>query len=299
MKASFRLMIAVGVLLLLPVIAACTQMDDISDNGPGETTPVTPTIDDAEDADDAEAPTPESTPEPTPTLEPTPAPEPTPVPEDDDAADDADTEQVSDAELILENAAERAESLESVRFELQSSGVVQIEGVGDVSLREVTGAIDLPDLAEVEIAVQVSGMAVPLSVLSIEGEVYYTDPVTGEWESAPSEFEFDPADIFSSDYGVPALLNSVSEVELIGESEVDGRGAYHLMALIDRETVQNVTNGMVEAEGDVDFEIWVDQETYDILWIEMIDPTGESESAWMIRIFDHNEPVEIEDPREN
>jgi hypothetical protein len=223
---------------------------------------------------------------PTPTPTPTPAPTPIPTPE-----------PLSLVELVIHQAAERSAELESVQFELESTGAVEVENIGVISLASVVGAVELPGLAQMELSFQFAGLMIPIVIVSADGDIYYADPFSGRWQSIPTGFSFDPADIFNPEYGVPALLGGISEADIVAVERIDGRDTVRIAAVIDQETVEGVMDGLIPADGDVEFEIWIDEESYDILKIEMVDPTRDSDEVWVLRLFGHNEPVEIADPR--
>jgi hypothetical protein len=223
------------------------------------------------------------------------------VTDDDDdtvATDDADdTVATNDADAILDQAAERFAELETAKFELDGTGYIEIDEIGEVSLNDAEGQIERPDRAEIDIAVDTAIADVPVTVVTYNGEVYIKDPVAGSTHTAPDDFQFNPAIMFDEDEGIPALIRSVEDAELLDEDEdVDGRAAYKIYGIIEGELIQRATAGTFPATDDVDFNVWIDKETYDVLKILAEDPTEETDSVWEMWIYDHNEPVEIEDP---
>jgi hypothetical protein len=222
----------------------------------------------------------------------------------DDGADDAtrdddaaDAEALDDADEILDRAAERFAELESAQFELDGTGYIEVDGIGEISLSSAEGKVERPDRAEIDIAVDSAIADIPVTVVTYNGGVYIKDPVAGSTHSAPDDFQFNPAIMFDSDEGIPALIRSVDAAELIDDSDdVDGRSAYQIYGVIDGDMINRATAGTFPATGDVDFNVWIDRETYDVLKIVAEDPTDESDSVWEMWIFDHNEPVDIDDP---
>lgn len=210
--------------------------------------------------------------------------------ESDDAATD-------DADEILDRAAERFAELETARFELDGTGYLELDEIGEISLSDAEGKIERPDRAEIDIKVDSAIADVPVTVISYNGEVYIADPVAGSTHSAPDDFQFNPAIMFDEDQGIPALIRSVEDAELLADDEeVDGRDAYKIYGMIDGDMIQAATAGMFPETDDVDFNVWIDRETYDVLKILAEDPTDETDAVWEMGIFDHNEPVEIDDP---
>jgi hypothetical protein len=214
------------------------------------------------------------------------------------ATDDADdTVATDDADAILDQAAERFAELETAKFELDGTGYIEIDEIGEVSLNDAEGQIERPDRAEIDIAVDTAIADVPVTVVTYNGEVYIKDPVAGSTHTAPDDFQFNPAIMFDEDEGIPALIRSVEDAELLDEDEdVDGRAAYKIYGIIEGELIQRATAGTFPATDDVDFNVWIDKETYDVLKILAEDPTEETDSVWEMWIYDHNEPVEIDDP---
>lgn len=209
---------------------------------------------------------------------------------DDDAATD-------DPDEILDRAAERFAELETAQFELDGTGYIELDEIGEVSLNDAEGQIERPDRAEIDIAVDTAIADVPVTVVSYNGEVYIKDPVAGSTHTAPDDFQFNPAIMFDEDDGIPALIRSVEDAELLEEDDdVDGRAAYTVYGIIEGDLIQRATAGTFPSTDDVDFNVWIDRETYDVLKIVAEDPTDESDSVWEMWIFDHDEPVEIDDP---
>lgn len=313
-------------LALSLVIAACSNpLDDSSESDDAESDETveepaesdsddedvdTPETDEAEatEESDSEA-TPEDseasddvTPEGTETDEDTESTPAETATEDGDEATPESDEAASgepDADEILENAAERAEELETAKFELNGTGTLDVDEVGEVSLSEAEGAVERPDRAQIDVQVDADAAEIPLSVVSIDDQVYFTDVFTGEWQEAPDEFQFDPAVIFDEDQGIPALIRTVEEAEVLGSEEIDGRQAYQVYGIVDQETIESGTSGIFQPEDDVDFNVWIDEETWDVLQVRAEDPTEETDSVWEMRIFEHDEPVEIEDPQDD
>lgn len=210
-------------------------------------------------------------------------------------SDDGDAEE-QDADEILESAAERAEELETAKFEIDGNGVLEVEELGEVTLSEAEGVVERPDRAQVDVEVDADAADIPLTIVSTEDGVYFTDVFTGDWQEAPDEFQFNPAIIFDNDQGIPALIRSVEDAEVLGTEEIDGSETYQIYGVIDQELMEQGTGGIFQAEEDVDFNVWVDQETSDVRQVRAEDPTDESDSVWEMRIFEHDEPVEIDDP---
>ncbi|TVR72445.1 MAG: LppX_LprAFG lipoprotein [Sphaerobacteraceae bacterium] len=213
---------------------------------------------------------------------------------DDDATE---TEALDDADEILDRAADRFAELETAQFELDGTGYLELDEIGEISLSDAEGQIERPDRAEIDIKIDSAIADVPVTIVSYDGEVYIKDPVAGSTHSAPDDFQFNPAIMFDQDEGIPALIRSVDNAELIDESDdVEGRAAYQIYGVIDGDMVQQATAGTFPGTGDIDFNVWIDRETYDVLKIVADDPTEESDSTWEMWIYDHDEPVEIDDP---
>jgi hypothetical protein len=297
MSTHLRKLIPVALLTFALVLAACDGVvtdsdddaaDDVDTTEAPAATPEEPAADDSATPDDAvtDAADDVATPEAAAT------PDAATTPEDDDAVDED-----MDVQEILDRAAERAEEIDTARFELDGTGYLEVEDIGEVSLQNAEGALQRPDRVEVTLDVDVANMEVPLTIIAIDGDVYFTDVLTGSWHQVPEEFRFNPRIMFDSDEGIPALIRNMDNVELTGSDEVGGRDAHRIRGTVEREVIVTGTSGMFQPDDDVDFEIWIDKETYDVLWLRAEDPTAETDSVWDMRIFDHNEDVDIEDPR--
>lgn len=223
--------------------------------------------------------------------------------ESEDSTDDATTDDEDDgsngeqdAQQILDDAADRAAELETAKFTLDGSGQINLEEIGEISLSEAEGQVERPDSAQISVEVDAAIADVPVEILSVDGQVYINNPVDGGWHEAPEDFQFNPNVMFSEDEGLPALIRSVEDPELLETEEIDGREAYKIYGIISQETINAGTAGVFQAESDVDFNVWIDTETHDVLRVLAEDPTEETDSVWEMMIFEHDEPVEIDDP---
>ncbi|MBA2276827.1 MAG: LppX_LprAFG lipoprotein, partial [Chloroflexia bacterium] len=109
---------------------------------------------------------------------------------------------------------------------------------------------------------------------------------------------YDPTVLFDNQGGLGPVINRLHGPEQRGDEEVDGRAAHHIAATADEASIGPLT-GYTMRGSPVGVELWIDQETSDLLRIKLIEPasSGKDQPAtWVMTISNHGEHVEIKPP---
>jgi hypothetical protein len=207
--------------------------------------------------------------------------------------DDETDEQTADN--VIDQAADAFDDLSSASFELDIDGTIAIDAEGMLSLGAVSGEIARPSDARADASVVFGGSSVGLEMIASEGEMFMRNLLTGNWERAPSDLQYDPARIFDEEEGIAAIIDQLEDIELEGEESVDGTDALHLTGRVDTAAVTALAGDFFESE-QLDVDIWVAEDDYRLLRVVLHDVDADDPMSWELSLTDHDEPVEIDVP---
>ena len=128
--------------------------------------------------------------------------------------------------------------------------------------------------------------------------------VTRAWEELPPNWGFNPAVLFDDDIGIQAvLLADVSQVALaepenLAESDGPDELLYSVTAEASGENIYQMS-GYLIGPSDVDIQLWIRPETFELVRIVVREPEPEDEeleSIWQVDISNYDELIDIEPP---
>ena len=127
----------------------------------------------------------------------------------------------ADIDMLLETSAAAMGSVDTVRFQIDRGGVpVYIDPTGTLEFKDAVGRFVAPQAADAVVKVAISGINVQIGAIAIDGTVWLSNPITGQWEPAPSTYAFDPTSLFSPELGWrPLLGGELREAALVGREE--------------------------------------------------------------------------------
>ena len=207
---------------------------------------------------------------------------------------DGDVELL-DIEAVRSLAADAMSDVDTVLFAIELDGAdVFIDDDGLVGFRSAEGRYAAPSSADAVVAVNALGLATEVGAIAIDGEVWITNPLTGDWEPAPEAFTFDPAQLFDAEVGFSALLaDGLSNATLVAPAP-DEDQRYHITADVDPVRVAALTGGLVDDVDNVD--LWVDSNSGQLTEVTFdvgIDAGG---TSWQLLLTDYGSPVTITEP---
>ena len=200
-----------------------------------------------------------------------------------------------DIDGVRSLAAGAMADVDTVLFTIELEGAaVFIDGDDLVGFRTADGRYAAPSSADAVVAVDALGLSTEVGAIAIDGEVWITNPLTGDWEPAPEAFTFDPAQLFDPEVGFAALLaDGLSNAELVTpESDADQR--YHITADVDPVRVAALTGGLVDDVDNVD--LWVDAESGYLTEVSFDVGIEAGGTSWQLLLSDYGSPVTITEP---
>ncbi len=222
---------------------------------------------------------------------------------DDDSDDDAgngasaspDTELT--AEDILVAASETWADTSSAHFTLEIDGDAYLDSDESIRLISADGDIKRPGSVIAKASVDAEITVVEISLAAVDGEIFITNLLSGNWERAPEDFSYDPSVLFSDTDGIGPIMTDLQDPKLEGTEEVNGVSAHKITGTVTADRVEDITAGTIEGEA-IEVTLWTGVEDAKLLRVVLTEPEGvrESPATWTLDMTEHNKEIEIEAP---
>ncbi len=211
------------------------------------------------------------------------------------------------AEQVVTDAAAAMSTVETASFTIDQAGAtVFIDDAEQFAFQSADGRFAAPRSSEAILTVQALGFVTEVGAIAIDGRLWLTNPLTGEWAEAPENFAFDPAQLFDADTGFPALLSEASATaELVDdpaeessdEEDSDQRNLHHVRTSVSAERIAVLTGGLVDEESEVD--LWIDAGSGRVVEASFAVDVAGDVSDWRMTISGYDEAVTIDPPELN
>lgn len=198
---------------------------------------------------------------------------------------------------VLDVAAAAMAEVEYVHFKIEWDGGAPIE-IPDfgADFVDAEGFFAAPGAANGVATLAVGTARAQLGVISIEGETWLTEPITGAWMDAPSGFNIDLAVLFDDQDGWgPLIADGLTDIEWLGLEERGSEARYHIRATADADRVKTILAGLIPRQ-EVQMDMWLDTATAHIREAELSTEFKGQTSDWLIEFTEYGEPVEITPP---
>src|SRR5688572_5513766 len=125
---------------------------------------------------------------------------------DDDDGDDSDAGASPVSEMTAEDVLEAArgawDETESAHFALEIEGDAYLDEDETIKLLSAEGDIKRPGSVSASATVDAQISVLDISLVAVDGEIYITNLLSGNWEKAPDDFSYDPSVLFSDSDGI-------------------------------------------------------------------------------------------------
>lgn len=229
---------------------------------------------------------------------------------DSDANAEAEATSPGDDPLsLLTTAALNIRSAETFRLDVQQSGadydvlITLNNQVTSVAFRRAVAQYVTPDIVQGTVRVVAGIVPVDVDIFS-RGFAQWVRFVGTNWIREDFAPGFNAETLIAQDTGFQAALAALTELNNQGETSLeDGTGVYHLSGIADGEAVTSLLVGMIEAQGMIPVDVYIDRdELYPArIVIHQLDTATDEEpegTTWTIDVYDINAAQEI-DPPEN
>jgi hypothetical protein len=219
-----------------------------------------------------------------------------------------DAEEIDDPVALLAESANNIQMTDSFRMEVTHSGADYLVDVYldeenadtpvSVAFRRAIAEYIAPNILQADARILLRGVAVDLTVFSREDDQWWR--LLGDlWVRGQYAPGFNPRELIAEDSGFQAALEALEELNYAGvETLEDGTQVYHLTGIADGADVTAILVGLIEIEGNVPIDVFVDVGTrYPVrLIVRQPETDPENPTTWTIDVYDINEEIALEPP---
>lgn len=230
------------------------------------------------------------------------------------AGEDSATPTQEPRELLSDAAAKIRESSSFKLYILQEGAPYDFKiGVTadpadwmTVRFRLAEGQFVAPDQIQAKASVRVGAVGAPIEVEIYargDDQWFRVPTLSIPWQNSPFAPGFSPLALLAVDSGFDAALSSLIELEFLGNLTLeDGQPVYHLRGISDGEKVASLVVGLLDIEGNVPVDVYINRETGFPVRVEVTQPDTVSAeypdpTKWIIDVFDINADAVIEPPQ--
>lgn len=199
---------------------------------------------------------------------------------------------------ILDAASQRFSAIKSAHFSLSIDGDVFLDAGRTLALRSAEGDVARPNSASAKASIAFGGATISINMIAVGIDQYITNFLSGKWERAPQGLNYNPSILFDQQNGIQGVLKQAKGVSIVGNETVNGVKAFHLRGTVAKAAVAPMTGGAFQGDP-IDFDLWVSQDSNDIVKIVLHDTAasqGATPAIWTLQITNQNAPVSITPP---
>ena len=203
---------------------------------------------------------------------------------------------------IISKGIERLKSTSGFHFTIERSGALAyIDSNNTLAVNRIDGDFVTPDRVKGKIRVSAAGFPAEVSIVSIAGKYWQTNPLNQSWEEYDPGTVFNPASLFDAETGIqPMLQTDLSELKLVGEDKLDkwpGQQLYHISGKMKGERIASITFGLI-GPADLDVDLWITPKTYEVDRIQIVNPVEGSgqPTTWTVDFLNYDQNTDIQPP---
>jgi lipoprotein LprG len=171
---------------------------------------------------------------------------------------------------------------------------------GMFQIVDIEGDLIRPDAALVAIRVRSVGSIAVVRLVSLDGQIYVSNPITRQWRCLPPGAVFDPVVLFDPDQGIDYLIREHFEhtaLETVENLDEHTTPHYHIQGIINDPTFYERSYRMLGA-GDVNMDVWADTTTHLVSKMILEDTASDPDdpTRWIITLSQYNEDFDIHAP---
>ncbi len=196
-------------------------------------------------------------------------------------------------EAVIQRSGEALAGLKTFRFFLSHpSGGTPLDLLPGLAIQEAEGSVLNPDRLEARFSGALGALYVESNLISIAGNSYLTNPLTGKWEAIPQEIS--PLAFFNPRDGIASMMSQIREVTLTSEDadeyRVAGRIPAEALSPLLGETLSGVS---------VSVELTIDRQSHHLREARFEGRVTSGEPNGTIRVITlsgFDEPLSIKPP---
>jgi LppX_LprAFG lipoprotein len=166
----------------------------------------------------------------------------------------SDSSSAPPAQQLISQAQDAIRKVTSYHFNLASDhmGTSYSELI---TIKTADGDLLMPDKLKANAGAVAFGFSVPVQIVAIGGQQYYTDPASGKWVATTGLL--DPRSLSDPQTGVAALLGELQNPGKPTDSTVDGNACWSIDGQLATRYLAGITGGGTPAGNTVDTTICI------------------------------------------
>jgi len=217
-----------------------------------------------------------------------------------------------DAQSVIARGTQQLQDAQSFGLEMQVSGYpvqINLQGVqlpSDMPLlfKYARGVFQAPDRIDATIQFSLGEVSTTAELIALDGEHYFrSDLLTAnQWLKGELIPGYSPASLISETSGIAHALNQITDLQMMGQEDLQGLNVYHLRGTIQASDVHTLTFGLIRAqEGTLTIDVYVEIDNGRIAQISISDPpptdaANSDPTLWQIHFTEYNQDVSITPP---
>jgi lipoprotein LprG len=164
-------------------------------------------------------------------------------------------------------------------------------------VKEVVGDVVKPDKLKLSWEGTFQGFFVSAQLITLEGETYMTDPITGRW--GPLSGDVNPLGFFDPAVGIASIMSDLTDVSLMAVETVGGVPTYRMKGELPSRSLAPLL-GSVAPDLMVDAEAWIgveDMYLHQVVFRGRVTSEDAEDISRTIKLSNFNQPVSIEAPK--
>ena len=203
------------------------------------------------------------------------------------------------ATAILQSASARLAQTTSLHFTIKVDGDAYIDDKDTIRLIQAEGDVVRPDRVVATFKVNVlNTVNASISMITIGDQHWSTDLISGKWISAPTEFSYNPGNLFDNSTGIGPVMSQVTNATIVGEESIDGHNTTHVHADVPQALINGITSNTMVGDT-ISVDLWIDSTSFDLIRAQLAEPKDNGKdhpATWTLDLSKHGEPIEINPP---
>jgi len=166
----------------------------------------------------------------------------------------------------------------------------------EILMTKLSGDIVSPDKLQATIIGTYAGMAIEVSLVTVSGQTYMTNPISGSWEPAPNSFKV--LSVFDPSNGVASIIKGLTNVTDLGDEKMSGTKCYHLKGDVLSENLATLT-GTTATGVKVGTEVWISKKDFLVQQVKLTGKITDTEADGITRTLtftNYNKDIDIKLP---
>jgi hypothetical protein len=199
------------------------------------------------------------------------------------------------ASQIIDKSSEKMQTINSFHFALDQAGGGTPIAMG-IEMKKAYGDVVRPDKLKMTISGAVSGMSLEVQIITVNGVMYMTNPLSGKWEKPPAAFEI--LSVLDPNAFIATAMQDITGLVKLDDDESGGVTCYHLSGSTGSDELSAITGSSVKGVA-INTEVWIGKDDFLVRSVKLAGKITETEVPGIIRTLNlsaFNEEVSIELP---